>query len=302
MTFVGLARRLGTIPLLRRHDRFGRLIRPFYHRGLSATSERGGIARTCNGQTFRWRYPFSQFDADYEAPVVAAFHELVEPGMTVFDIGANFGLFTLPAARAVGDAGRVYAFEPVPATAEVLADHLRLNRLGDRVELVPCAVSESSGEIELWERGTSPLASVSRHAAERSPAVPGAGNTERRVVPTVSLDDFCGARGVSPDIIKLDVEGAEARVLRGACRLLSRRACLILLEAHPGVLTQLGDSHYALLATLTSAGWSCDFLYRRGDETNPNATFHYLCRPSSMPRPRSTGSTQTAGLDAPARR
>jgi len=279
LTLVDLARRLAKIPPFREEDRIGRLIRPLYHRGLSAASERSGIARTINGQTFQWRYPFSQFDAEDEAPVLAAFQGLIEPGMTVFDVGANFGLYTLPAARAVGDLGRVYAFEPALATAEVLADHLRLNGLDARVEVVPVAVSDASGEVEFWEQGTSPFASLSRSAAGRSVLLSGRAETDPRVVQTTSVDDFCSARGVLPDVVKVDVEGAEAKVLRGARLLLRRRACVILIEAHLSVLQEFGDSHEALLAGLDSSGWNCDVVFRRGEEGEPNATVHYLCRP-----------------------
>lgn len=261
-------------------------MRPLYRRFLSTISAHRGIARSVEGQTFRWRYPFSQFDADYEAPVYAAFRQHVQPGMTVFDIGANFGLFTLAAAAAVGNAGKVYAFEPSSATAAVLTDHLRLNGLASRVKVVPLAVNDISGAVEFWEQGTSPLASLSRRAAWRSTVQSGRAETDQRVVQAVSIDDFCRDHGVYPDVIKLDAEGAEARILRGARRLLGRRACVIFLEAHPWVLDELGDTHEALLRELASLGWTYDLLYRRGEEDDPNATIHYLCAwPEQLGRP-----------------
>jgi len=233
----------------------------------------GGISRVIDDRTYRWRYPFSEFDADFEEPVFETFRTLLRPGMTVFDIGANFGLYAVVAARTVGAEGKVFAFEPA-SVREVLADHVRLNGVGDRVEVVPMVVTDEPGEAEFWEPEDARLASLSRAAAERNQAP--TAHTER----ATSVDAFCESRKVMPDVLKIDVEGAEASVLRGARRFLERRHGTLILEVHPWVLSDLGEDEERLFDDLRGHGWTARQLFERGDASDRFATVHYLCRPN----------------------
>lgn len=92
---------------------------------MEARYARRGVPRTHAGRTFRWKYNYSRFD-NFEPPVYQAFIDRIEPGMTVFDVGAWVGLYTVTAAA---DGCSVYSFEPSPATRQVLSEHLRLNNL-----------------------------------------------------------------------------------------------------------------------------------------------------------------------------
>src|SRR4029078_5429370 len=74
---------------------------------------------------------------------------LLQPGDTFVDIGANVGMATLTAARAVGPGGRILAFEPNPAVSSILAQSLRRNGL-DQVELHPCGIGERPGHFSLF--------------------------------------------------------------------------------------------------------------------------------------------------------
>jgi hypothetical protein len=92
-----------------------------------------------------------------------------------------------------------------------------------------------------------------------------------------------GSRSIEPDVIKIDVEGAEANVLRGARRFLERGKGHIILEAHPSALAHFGETTDGLLADLTDSGWTATEVYARGDPNDPAATLHYLCEPSVPP-------------------
>ena len=138
------------------------------------------------------------------------------PGMTFVDVGANIGYYSLLAARAVGPAGAVHAFEPNEAVRPRLEENIRLNNLLDRVYIRPQAVARTSGESAFYR-------SVVSDNSGLSSILPGSGRTDvAEMVPCVSLDDFVASLPStrSIDLIKIDVEGAEAEVLAGGQRVL----------------------------------------------------------------------------------
>lgn len=147
-------------------------------------------------------------DGGVPDPVTAL---VARPGDVAVDIGGNLGEWMAPLAAAVGPEGRVYAFEPVPVLADALAKTARLNGHGATVEIVRSAVSDATGEapfnVTMAAGGDGALSGLSS----------GGGAT----VPTITLDDFMAERGLGRlDLIKIDVEGAERRVLEGARRTL----------------------------------------------------------------------------------
>jgi len=153
---------------------------------------------------------------------------LLRPGMTVLDIGAHHGLYTLLAAKRVGRGGRVIAFEPSPRERRRLAKHVRLNRCTN-VEIEPCAVQDKSGEADLF------LVEGFRDWGNslRPPTVPEPTRCIR--VPARKLDDVLTVHGIEHvDFIKLDTEGAELAVLEGARRCLQT-------APRPAILVEVED-------------------------------------------------------------
>jgi len=154
----------------------------------------------------------------YELAVQERFSQLVRPGATVYDVGANVGLYTLLAARLVGAAGTVVAYEPAAAIADVLERNVRLNGFATiRVRRV--AVGAAAGEAAL----------VTREVETGATVVEGEGGIR---VPVVCLDDELAAGLPAPDVVKIDVEGGELDVLAGMAEIL--RACrpVLLCEMH----------------------------------------------------------------------
>ena len=139
-----------------------------------------------------------------ERAALELFVSRLRPSMTVWDIGANVGLYTLPCARAVRPGGRVYAFEPMPRNAQLLRRHVALNRL-DNVEVCEIAVSDRAGTLAMAE-GDTPS---EFHADPRGTWRVGA----------ITLDEwFAERRTPPPDAVKIDVEGSDDAVLRGGAR------------------------------------------------------------------------------------
>ena len=133
----------------------------------------------------------------------------LKPGMTVLDIGAHAGLYTLTASKRVGPSGRVISFEPSPRERQRLTRHLSLNRCGN-VTVQAFALGQDGGDAELF------VVDGSETGCNSFRPAPGiAGHTVR--VPIRRLDD-CQAEGMftAVDLIKMDIEGAELSALRGA--------------------------------------------------------------------------------------
>jgi FkbM family methyltransferase len=139
-------------------------------------------------------------------------------GMTVWDIGANVGLYTLASARAVGPTGHVCAFEPMPRNLRCLRRHIALNWL-DNVAICDAAVVDVTGMVRMAE-GDSP-SEFHAHAH---------GTCEVRAI---TLDDWTSNPGKRfPDVVKIDVEGSEDAVLRGGMQAFTASRPLIYLALH----------------------------------------------------------------------
>lgn len=161
----------------------------------------------------------------YEAETVALFAAALRPGATVVDVGANHGYFTVLAASLVGPAGRVEAFEPNPAVAAALAEVLARNGLAGRVPVHRVALAEREGEAEFFVSVSPVNDGLSSLLASSDALEHGVIRTDRSIrVPTRRFDDFAAEAGVGRvDLLKIDVEGAEALVLRGMERTLAER-------------------------------------------------------------------------------
>jgi FkbM family methyltransferase len=201
------------------------LTHPIRHRDLRIMRGSLAGARINLGGSFL-RY----LTGDAEPEVQEALAELIEPGQTVYDVGANIGFFTILCSRLVGPTGKVYAFEPIPENLVTLRHNIALNNLTN-VIVVEQALSASTGTAEMF---------VSPWSAFHSLNVDGASKRENHgpdggqiTVETVTLDEFVQGEGVSaPDLIKLDVEGAELLVVAGMRETLRTVQPLLLVEIH----------------------------------------------------------------------
>jgi FkbM family methyltransferase len=159
----------------------------------------------------------------HEPHMQKAIRDVLRPGMTYWDVGAHIGYFALQAARIVGPSGSVVAFEPMPDNVERLQRNVELNGL-DNVTIVRSAVSSTSGELPIYacqdqSRSTSTLMWT---------LDPNIGQRSAGVVPVDTLDHHLNA--TAPDLVKIDAEGVEVEVLRGASALIGKRGTVFLVE------------------------------------------------------------------------
>ena len=171
--------------------------------------------------------------------------ELVRPGMVCWDVGANVGFYTLLFAELVGPSGKVLAFEPLPRNVDLLRRHVEMNGYRN-VRIFPRALADFDGEAG-FDPGPSP--SMGRITT---------GGPLR--VPCACADTLLATGEVeAPDVIKIDVEGGEAAVLRGARRIMER---------HPAILlaTHGAQAHRECLDLLTAAGYELACLHAGSPE------------------------------------
>jgi FkbM family methyltransferase len=180
----------------------------------------------------RWAYFLGRY---YEGHTQLLFQKALRPGDLFVDIGANIGMTTLCAAAIVRPGGRVVAFEPNPAVFERLRDHIAINHLDGLVDLRNCGLSDAPAELELH---------VPRHTGQGSFAgvhVPGVATTLHRAAVKVGDAELAGLPA-GPMFIKIDVEGFEARVLKGLAGTLRDRKPAVLTEVSPRLLAAAGTS------------------------------------------------------------
>jgi len=254
-------------------------VEPWWQGAFHRALKNKGFATHVNGDVFLLDYALgARYDREdhrsYEPVFYNSFVQRVRPDMKIADIGAHFGFFTLGAALRVGDQGRVYAFEPSPETAGTLERNVLFNRWQDRIEIVRSVVSNTDGLVSFYTYGTSMAASLSRENVERlNPERPPAAAETK--VPSVTLDQFCRTRKITLDLVKIDVEGAELLVLRGAREMLREDRPLVLCEIHPLQMQQCGCSQAELISFLSEVGYRVEPL----DDPNPAGIFHGLLSP-----------------------
>ena len=182
----------------------------------------------------------------YEEHETELFKSVIREGMTVVDLGANIGYYTLLAARLVGEKGRVFSFEPEPNNFALLIKNVELNRY-DNVIPVQKAVSDKNAASRLFlHEGSNVHSLYDTHDAGDS-----------IIVDVTTLDSVWENEGCPPiDVIKMDIEGAEMAALDGMRRIISENPNLkILTEFLPKVLQQSGFSAIDFLNKLTEFGF-----------------------------------------------
>lgn len=168
---------------------------------------------------------------EYEPSTTALIQSLLKPGNVFVDVGANAGYFSLLAAKTIGKHGRVYAFEPAPETYKELVNNIHLNQF-ENIKTYPIAASNYQGSIDFsiapeTHKGLSSFRTIA--------------GSKKLTVPTMQLDNVVDFP-LEIDLVKIDVEGAECRVLSGMNRIIRRCKPDFIIEISPAFLEEMGDS------------------------------------------------------------
>jgi len=184
------------------------------------------------GRTFRVAYEARTADRDDDLAQIA---ELARGRTCILDVGANVGLTALVMGSVMHDDGVLYAFDASEACCLVIRENAFLNSLHSKITIVNALVSDEGGCVQKFNWNfVSGNASTVRDSLN--------GYQLPFYKSTITLDNFAAAMNISPDFIKIDVEGAELQVLRGMLSLLSKSKPLVWIEFHawPNMTLQQG--------------------------------------------------------------
>jgi FkbM family methyltransferase len=191
------------------------------------------------------------FEGQYQLDVIRWIQRLARKGDVVFDVGAHHGLMSVTAARAVGPTGTVVAFEPHPRSRELLAMHARLNGLRN-VRIEPLGMWDEPKTLEFYQQ---PTENSWNSSFIREFVDPGR-TVEPILVPCTTIDEYVGKHGLVPRLIKIDTEGTEFRVLRGALETIRAHRPSLVLELNPRSAEAAGTTVAALVSELSQLGYS----------------------------------------------
>ncbi len=217
----------------------------------------------------------------YEPDTVNAISSLLRPGMTFFDVGANMGQYTLLAA---GLGCKTHSFEPAPAMMEFLAANVK--PVEDRVQLNACGLGDSEDLVTLHMAKPHNVGSTSF----RSDPTFASGQTFQ--VSCTTLDKYVEKNSIARvDVIKIDVEGAELSVLKGAEKVLSGpNRPAIVLEYEESAQQRFGSSCAELTSFLKAHGYELERITKQGSipyvpQDPEDRSFNILARPAAVAKP-----------------
>ena len=185
---------------------------------------RGGLLSGMHYYRYRWSTPREDLvETNWADEAASAFVNLIAGKKRVFDVGANWGFYVLLAHKHRDAGCQIVAFEPHPQSAKELRTQITLNGIGGAT-VVEAAMSDRAGTLEFLDTGSAigqKMAGLDNEFAD----------ARRISVPTITLDAAAEQYGM-PDLIKLDVEGAENLVLEGGKTVLTRHRPILLVEVH----------------------------------------------------------------------
>lgn len=205
----------------------------------------------------------------HEPDIVRLASELCQPGMRVLDVGAHVGYFSLLFSVRVGPTGHVTTLEPNPGNVSKILAMVAANCLTN-IEVCPLAASDVDGRVDFVTEDSGQMGHIISNGQ--------AGRTSVISVQATRIDSLCAQQRLGKiDLVKLDVEGAEAKALTGMAGLLARCRPLVICEWHP----QAAGSDYS--GVFRRLGYACELLEPSSDIT----PFHLIARPGHADIPLS---------------
>jgi len=200
---------------------------------------------------------------------------LLPPAPVIFDVGANFGYYSLILGRQFAPTCRAYSFEPNPPTFQRLETNVRLNDMARLISLHPLALSDHVGTTRLVD--ARPDNAGAAYISDGPDGI---------TVNLTTLDEFAKRNDITRmNFLKMDVEGNEESVIRGGMHTLRSLRPIILIEIHPVLLTKMNSSAQAVMALLRELGYRLYSINRKQLEpllSPPPDLTNALCLPDEQ--------------------
>jgi FkbM family methyltransferase len=208
-----------------------------------------------------------------ELPVQETIVSTLRSGDVFYDVGSNVGFFSLIAARVVGAGGAVHAFEAVPEVADQIRRNARRNDLAN-ISVHVAAVSDIDGQLQLAR---------APHPGGATTARPGALGEEPETISALTLDTFAASSDRPPDLVKIDVEGAETEVIAGMHHLLDDARPVVVFEIDDATIDGLERKVAAACRPLEAHGYEVETLPPAYEHIRWHVR-HFVARPAASPR------------------
>ena len=187
-----------------------------------------------------------------------------------FDIGAHIGLVSLPAGKEMRRSSKVISFEPSNKNFKHLKSHVKNNSLEKKISLNQCLVGEENCQrIFYSSKKESPINSIVKFDQFKK--------YKKEKLKQITLDSFCDESGLIPEVIKIDVEGAEINVLKGAKNILKKYKPIIYLSIHPRHIKELGSDIIELINLIDEIGYKIEDF--EGNQISHYSLDEYLLTP-----------------------
>ena len=217
-----------------------------------------------------WESLFSR----YELAVARAIRDHLEAGQTFWDIGANVGWFSVFASKIVGASGRVVSFEPSPEVFDILFSHVKT---AGRITAIRLGVGNVD-EVRLFSaHGKSSSSSFVEEVVKMNFRFHPTVQIQNIEVELRKVDSLVKELESNPSLLKIDVEGFELEVLRGASDLLSSGRPTLIIEVHPRQLELSGGTEELLFQFLRGCRYAWEVIDR-----NPNSLYTIIAEPLAV--------------------
>lgn len=184
----------------------------------------------------------------------------LRPGMTIVEVGANIGYYSIIEAKVIGKTGKIYAFEPSSENIQLLRANLALNSLNDMVTVIPKAVGAVSGNQKFYIMSKRNMSSFYRRKEDEVIKL-----VDTVDVPTVTLDEYFSGK-VGFDYLRMDVEGYETEIIKGMRNMLTsgHGPQGMFIEVHSQLLNEAGGSCRDFVMELSLYGYEVSVARYRG--------------------------------------